>query len=480
MTTLIERHNPDAGDGRLDLKWVLVRRIILVAMICVAGGAALLLRDVAGEATRQNEELAQNVARQLLLQLNRIDAALDRPDRFPDWGAIATSSLGEGQCVSFIKPGGDRPNSNCTGVDTRNQISPAWFQRWFSLVFMRNATIDRVLVHRDVSHGTITTQTEPSVVADRALQALSKMLGLWAVMIGAMCVLVYIVVEQALRPTTEILSGLNRLSNGNLSCRLPAFRLRELDRIAVVFNGLAQKLQSTTQERTELARKLVDAQEQERRHIARELHDDVAQRLNALSCSAASIKNAVGKDDPFAVKESVELMVMASETMRSLRETLTHLRPPEIDDLGLVASLNALGAEHNRRAGAKTRFVVQTIGAFDDLPAETAAHIYRIVQEGLNNAVRHAEASNICVNLERVQVAGHEHGRSIELTITDDGIGPEADAVEAKRVSGVGLIGMRERVHALNGELKMRQSLSGGLELHIRLPDSSTTEMRVL
>ncbi|MCZ7593655.1 MAG: sensor histidine kinase [Hyphomicrobium sp.] len=431
------------------------------------------------EAKRQNEELAENVGRQLMLQLQRIDAALDRPDRFPDWGAIATSSLGAGQCVTFVRPGRDQPNSNCSGVDTRQQLAPQWFQRLFGLLFMRNTSVGRTLVHRGISYGIITTTTEPSVIADRALQALSRMLGIWTIMIGAMCLLVYIVVDQTLRPTTEILSGLNRLADGNLSCRMPTFRLRELDHIAAVFNSLAEKLQATTRERTELARKLVDAQEQERQHIARELHDDVAQRLNALSCSAASIKNAVGKADPFVVKESTELMVMASDTMRSLRETLTYLRPPEIDDLGLIASLQALVADHNRRAGGKTRFVLQASGAFDGLPAETAAHIYRIVQEGLNNAARHASASLVQVTLGHAQQLQNDEGppRWIELSIADDGGGPRCEVIPGDRLSGVGLLGMRERVHALNGELAMGQSLSGGFDLRIRFPAVGLQEL---
>jgi two-component system sensor histidine kinase UhpB len=463
--------------GSLDLKWVLVRRIILVAVLCVVGGAALVLRDVAVEARQYNEELASNVARQLTLQLHRIDAALDRPERFPDWGAIASSSLAVGQCVTFVRPGSGQPNSNCSGVDTRRQIAPQWFQRVFEILFVRDTTVHHALLHRGVTYGTVTTSIETSVIAERALQALSRMLGIWGAMISAMCVLVYIVVDRALRPTNEILAGLNRLADGNLSCRLPAFRLRELDRIAAVFNSLAERLQGTTRERTELARKLVDAQEQERQHIARELHDDVAQRLNALSCSAASIKSAVGEGDPVVMRESAELMAMASGTMRSLRETLTYLRPPEIDDLGLIPSLHALVRQHDSRS-PQTKFSLVVDGNFQSVPPETAAHVYRIVQEGMNNAARHANARNVLVTLGSEAPSEHDRSlpRRITLAIVDDGVGARRDTLGDGALAGVGLLGMRERVHALNGEMTMGQGAGGGFELRISFPERDTAE----
>lgn len=466
-----------AARGTLDLKWVLVRQIVFVALLCVLGGAALMLRDVAVEARQQNGELADNVARQLTLQLHRIDAALDRPDRFPDWGAVATASLGVGQCVTFLRPSSDQPNSNCSGVDARRQIAPWWFQHLFAFLFAGETSVQHTLVHRGASYGTITTSTETSVIAERALQALSRMLAIWGAMITAMCLLVYIIVDRSLRPTNDILAGLNRLADGNLSCRLPAFRLSELDRIATVFNSLAERLQGTTRERADLARKLVDAQEQERRQIARELHDDVAQRLNALSCSASTIKAAVGDSDPFVTKESAELMAMASGTMRSLRETLEYLRPPEIDDFGLIASLHALARQHNERAVGRTHFSIAVNGSFETIPADTAAHVYRIVQEGLNNAARHANAKNVQVTLSSgpcLQADGYRR-RKISLTIIDDGVGARREA-DGDRVGGIGLIGMRERVHALNGEMSMGEGAEHGFELRISFPERDTAE----
>lgn len=457
-----------SGRAAIDLKWVLVRRIVLVAILCMAGGATLVLRDVAAEAMRQNSQAAEMLARHLSLQLTRIDAALDRPERFPDWGIEANHALFPGQCVEFVSTRDGKRHADCLGTDLRARIAPGWFVQAYGALFPGESAAERPLRHQGVERGTVRATTDPSAVADRAWADISRLIGVWAATIAAMCALVYMVVERALRPTAQILSGLNRLAEGDLSYRLPRFRLRELDRIAEVFNSLAQSLRTTTQERSELARKLVNAQEQERRHIARELHDDVAQRLSAMNSLAASIRLAAKTSLPSIARQSEELVAMASGTMRSLRETLTHLRPPEIDDLGLLASLQALVSEHNRRAAGETRFALDAQGKFDELPAETAAHVYRIVQEGLNNAARHANARSVAVAL-RSSCDAQSGGRQIELAISDDGIGVARTGVR-DRLSGVGLIGVRERVYALSGSFTAEQSPAGGFALRISFP----------
>lgn len=452
-------------DG-LDLKWVLVRRILMVAVLCMTGGALLVLRDVGREATSQNEEAAATVARQLALQLTRIDAALDRADRFPDWEVIANYALHPGQCLQYVAKGSDKAYSNCQGIDVHGQVSPDWFVDAYT-IFPGPSVVERALQHKGKIQGTVIATMEASAIAGRAWLELSRLLGIAAVMILAMCLLVYVAIERSLRPTAEILSGLNRLADGDLVTRLPRFRMKELDRIAEVFNGLAQKLQATMHERSELARKLVNAQEQERRHIARELHDDVAQRLSAVNGLATSIKRACQHAAPSAARQSEELVTIASGTMRSLRETLTYLRPPEIDDLGLISSLQNMVEGHNRFANGKTTFSLEANGGFDDLPAEMSAHVYRIVQEGLNNAARHANARNVSVLLENT-FEGGTRLRRIDLAVIDDG--QRSTAPTRDGPGGVGLVGIRERVYALCGTFAAGPRETNGFELRVSFP----------
>ena len=133
------------------------------------------------------------------------------------------------------------------------------------------------------------------------------MLGLTALVIGAICMLQYGAISRVLRPTKDILAGLDRLALGDLSSRLPHFRLIELQRISEAFNTLAANLERTTREKMQLAAKLVDHQEQERLDLARDLHDELAQSLSAMSAVAASIKATAETECPALVPDARNL-----------------------------------------------------------------------------------------------------------------------------------------------------------------------------
>jgi signal transduction histidine kinase len=261
---------------------------------------------------------------------------------------------------------------------------------------------------------------------------------------------------------------LNRLARGDLAWRLPAFRLAELNRISEVFNTLSEDLSRATSDRAELARRLVDTQEQERRHIARELHDEIAQRLSALNALAACLRTHAQRDAPELVDEARELETTVSGLMISLRRTLTYLRPQEIDDLGLIQSLEALVALHNESAQGRTKYSIETAGGVEHLRAETSAHVYRIVQEALTNASKHANARNVQVQLSQIADTYRE---TIKLSVVDDGAGPASDD-KPSPPAGSGMIGMRERVVALSGKFAAGPLPNGGFELQVEFPTS--------
>jgi two-component system, NarL family, sensor histidine kinase UhpB len=276
----------------------------------------------------------------------------------------------------------------------------------------------------------------------------------------------YFVVDRALLPAKDILAGLNRLARGDLSCRLPAFHLAELNRISEVFNVLSEDLSKVTAERAELARKLIDSQEQERRHLARELHDEIAQKLAALNALAACVRTSAQRDMPALLNEARDLEDMASGLMVTLRRTLTYLRPQEIDDLGLVQGLKALVDQHNQNARGRTHYSIETTGEVEHLHGETSAHVYRIVQEALTNVAKHANARNVKVQLTQHAETDQER---IRLSVVDDGTGASGEQ-RPSPPGGAGLIGMRERVVALSGQFVAGPLPSGGFGLHVEFP----------
>ena len=135
--------------------------------------------------------------------------------------------------------------------------------------------------------------------------------------------------------------------------------------------------------------------------------------------------------------------------METLRGALFRLRPPDVDELGLVASLEGLVSGWNGRSRGQTRFDIRFDGAFESVPASVSANLYRIVQESLTNASKHAGATKVSLHLTMAD-------DKIALAIEDDG-GPNEAAVK----SGMGLLGMRERVAALRGRLSFETGPSG-------------------
>lgn len=477
MTMPIDSDAPDPRRRPVfDLKWSLMWRVAVVALLCFLTSAAVALYRADQEAIAVNRNTGDTVGKHLELQLLRIDTALDLRERFPDADALLTDVMSAGQCVQVANPAGKIIRSNCVGYITGGRQAPPWFAALYKFILAPGISYERPIAHKGASFGKVVVSSDAVEVIARAWQDISRLLGLSAATIAAICVLVYFVIERALRPTKDVLSGLNRLAAGDLSCRLPPFQLVELQRISEVFNGLAGNLETTISERAGLARRLVDAQERERRHLARELHDELAQSLSAMSATAASIKLTAAADCPALVPEAQTLADTASTIMKVLRRTLRALRPHEIDELGLLASLQGLIADHTSRAGGSTRFRLNIEGDASALPATMPVHIFRIVQEGLTNAVKHAQAANVQVLLRVVSPIAAAGGH-IELTIEDDGRGPSNEIKgESGFGFGLGLIGIRERVLALGGEMAVHSNPGKGMVLSVTLPTSGSMD----
>jgi two-component system, NarL family, sensor histidine kinase UhpB len=452
----------------MDLKWLLVRRITLVALACFIAGSALAIYLTALKAKRQNAELAEIVGRQLDLQLSRIGRSTDIPQRFPDWEPVTALFLQPGQCVEWRDAQGISQRLNCAGVNSASLNTPQWFLWPYRTIVNSRLSVTRPIAFRGVPYGTVVAEYDAAATAGQTWTSIAPLLGFAAGLVAVLCLVTYFVIDRALRPAKEILGGLNRLARGDLAWRLPAFRLAELNRISEVFNTLSEDLSRATSDRAELARRLVDTQEQERRHIARELHDEIAQRLSALNALAACLRTHAQRDAPELVDEARELETTVSGLMISLRRTLTYLRPQEIDDLGLIQSLEALVALHNESAQGRTKYSIETAGGVEHLRAETSAHVYRIVQEALTNASKHANARNVQVQLSQIADTYRE---TIKLSVVDDGAGPASDD-KPSPPAGSGMIGMRERVVALSGKFAAGPLPNGGFELQVEFPTS--------
>ena len=262
-----------------------------------------------------------------------------------------------------------------------------------------------------------------------------------------------------------LLSQFSRLQaslTGSLSIALAAGLLLVIASMAYILRLERQtrnRYRELAQSRHELERlssRLVDAQEEERRSISRELHDEVGQSLGALLVDLGRLSTNLPADSA-EIRERIDHMKsLAERTVGTVRDIALLLRPSMLDDLGLVAALEWQGREVSRRS--QMEVAVESANVSGDLPDEYKICVYRLVQEALNNAVRHSRAPNA-----RVRVTGSASGISIE--VSDDGQG-----FDPQRARGLGILGMEERVKRLGGSLAVKSAPGQGTVLTAELP----------
>jgi signal transduction histidine kinase len=210
------------------------------------------------------------------------------------------------------------------------------------------------------------------------------------------------------------------------------------------------------QEITRLSARLVAAQENERRSISRELHDEVGQTLGAVLVDAANLANRIPADDTVSHRYLDNIRALADTSVNSIRNIALLLRPSMLDDLGLIPALEWQAREVSRRSGIKVKVVAENVS--DNLPDAVRTCIYRLVQEALNNVSRHSGAKSALVNVQ-------QNDGSIVLTVKDDGYGFEPD-----KIRGLGLLGMEERVKQLGGRLEIESQPGHGTVVRATLP----------
>ncbi len=271
---------------------------------------------------------------------------------------------------------------------------------------------------------------------------------------------------QSDRQITELFAGfrteleLLTVAAGVLGGLLAFFTVR---RILDLERAAGQRLQEVVQARSQLqylSNRVVRVQEEERRRVARELHDEVGQTLSAVLVEVGRAASRLAPESESGPNLAVARQ-LAEQAVGQVRDIALLLRPSMLDDLGLVPALKWQAREVSRRTGIKVRVAAETVA--DDLPDNCRTCIYRVVQEALNNAARHAHAS--WARVEAVQ----ENGQ-IRVTIQDNGSG--FDPAQEK---GMGILGMEERVKGLGGVFRIDSEKGSGTIVSFLLPAAPAT-----
>ncbi len=344
-------------------------------------------------------------------------------------------------------------------IPTINAQAPEWFIR---MVKPQPVEHRRVFRESATAYTEILIRANPSDEITEVWNETRGVLGLLVLFAVLANILVYISLGRGLAPIESILKGLDGIEQGEYQRRLPRFRFPEFTRISEKFNNMAEVLQTSRDENRLLTQKSLAIQEDERRLLAQELHDEFGQSITAIKAVLASIEQMKHQDSEM-LKRSARTIGKFSDRMYEVaRRMMRQLRPAILDEFGLISALQDMIDDWNsRHEDVFCHFEFK--GKFDELAEGVNISVYRVIQESLTNIVKHAQATDVTVCLNRVE-NDPLCNFGVKLLIRDNGIGFDETSHR-----GLGLLGMRERVEALKGSFVIKSAINEGVEIIVSL-----------
>jgi two-component system sensor histidine kinase UhpB len=278
--------------------------------------------------------------------------------------------------------------------------------------------------------------------------------------VGATVLVNAVILRLALQPLEMLERSAARVQAGDLDARAPVSPMadRELEQLTRTFNGSLDAAAAYRARLREVAARALYAAEEERKRIARELHDETAQLLAALLIRIRVLRNA----DPEALERLLDDMRREiGAALEGVRRFARGLRPPALDELGLVPAIESHVRSVSETGDVRVRLEAEAVDGALTPEAELA--VYRIVQEALSNVVRHAAATLATVRLRR-------EGEQLVVTVEDDGRGFDAARVRRADSGGLGLFGMSERAAYLGGRVEVKSTPGAGTRVCAEIP----------
>lgn len=426
---------------KVDLRWRLLGYVLGFALALLTAAAAWV-----GLALREDVAEEMEASTRLVNTMLAISAA-------PEVRAGALSRLlADGQ-LRHVTLQVERSNLEQVGTAASSGVGAALVAY---LMDGRPVQEQRI----PLGEGTLVIRSDASAEIHEVLRDGARIMGTLLVFSLAMALVAWLAAHRALRPVRELEKGLARIGRDEERVSLPPFQLKEFAAIATAIESLSVELSETREARQQLARQLLELQENERRELARELHDEFGQALTAVSVSAAYIERNAQRATPQALAESArDIRQEATRMLGQVRSLLSQLRPHGLEGLQMVDALQDLVSGWKGRApeiGIETEFPP----TLPVLPPAAGLALYRTLQEALTNVLRHSVASRVRLSLQQV-------GRAVELTVCDNGVGKASEVIRRSRG---GLLGMRERAEMAGGRCWFDEAPGGGLQVRLSLP----------
>ena len=323
-------------------------------------------------------------------------------------------------------------------------------------LFGTHAAVARSVSTRNVTAGTVSAIADPDAAISLAWQHIADNIHVALLMALAIAFFASLAIAHTLAPAQQIVAALQRMAHGQYRTSLPRFRSMELAMIGQAVGDLGERLAQATEERAVLTRRLLEIRNDERRALARELHDEFGQNLSAILAFASMIEATGAREqaDSDVAQDARMISQATHRIMACLRGTLNRLRHPPAEELGLEACLVSLVDSWRSQNATQPMIQLDLQGDLTDVRGAVAATAYRVAQECLTNSLRHSAAREIVLRIERR--TGAEN--ALLIRVEDDGGG---DAAKVEQSAGFGLTGIRERVAALGGSLSIARARRG-------------------
>lgn len=298
-------------------------------------------------------------------------------------------------------------------------------------------------------------QADPSDEVEEVWESVQDVLVLFCLSALLSNLAIYFGVRQGIKPVSDFLTALDDIEKGRYTSRLDNYSIKEINELAKHFNSMAYALESAEEDNKKLTHELMRLQETERAHLARELHDDLGQYLTGIRAQAYLIKESANSPELVASVGS-QIAINCDAMQTSFRQLIRELHPVILEQLGLVEAIKA--QVENWRDAHSIRVNLELPEFIPTLPDEDNTHIYRIVQESLNNIAQHASADSVDI---RLAVAPN----NLILKISDNGTGKQQSFS-----AGLGLRSMEERARCMKGELSFTQTSDSGSTVLLNVP----------
>ena len=435
-------------------------RVRLIFLVTVALSASLVLGGVitllnASRSVRTEMRSALQVGRQTVDNVVREIDTSSNPRR--DLDDLVASFKGSRHLRVSIVAG--PAAAAVTPVDDRSPFGavPGWFVRLIDVT----PEIDRVPITIGGSAaGALVIETDPRNEILEVWDVLGSSLFVLALFAGGTIPLIYLSLGRALRPLDRLAAAMEQVGQGDYAIRVDDRLTPELARLRDSFNRMATRLAATDGDNRRLHEQLLTLQEEERAGIARDLHDEIGPLLFAINIDIANMARLIGEGRATELSAQARSVAEAARQLqRVVRDMLGRLRPIGLAEFGLGEAVGQV-VDFWRQRYPDIDYRIDIAPECEGLDARTETTVYRIVQECLSNAVRHGKPALIAVSIAREGDSG-----GIVVEVADDGAGRD-DAPSP----GYGLIGMEERVKALDGRLSLSNRTGGGFTVVATLP----------